>query len=73
MRMVRARYLRKRLGLTQAEVARRSGVPQPFVSLIETGRLARPFPGHLERLARVLGENDPERLLDEVEAELVAR
>lgn len=45
----RLRSARKRAGLSQRELARRSAVPQPHISAIESGRV-RPTPGMIERL-----------------------
>lgn len=47
--------LRKRRGLTQAELARRSGVSQPMIAQIESGRLNNLTLKTLARTARVLG------------------
>jgi transcriptional regulator with XRE-family HTH domain len=47
--------LRKRRGLTQAELARRSGVSQPMIAQIESGKLNNLTLKTLARTARVLG------------------
>ena len=47
--------LRKRHGLTQAELARRSGVSQPMIAQIESGALNNLTLKTLARTARVLG------------------
>src|SRR5258708_4395898 len=47
--------LRKRQGLTQAELARRSGVSQPMIAQIESGKLNNLTLKTLARTARVLG------------------
>jgi transcriptional regulator with XRE-family HTH domain len=47
--------LRKRRGLTQAELARRSGVSQPMIAQIESGKLNNLTLRTLARTARVLG------------------
>jgi transcriptional regulator with XRE-family HTH domain len=47
--------LRKRRGLTQAELARRSGVSQPMIAQIESGALNNLTLKTLARTARVLG------------------
>jgi transcriptional regulator with XRE-family HTH domain len=47
--------LRKRQGLTQAELARRSGVSQPMIAQIESGALNNLTLKTLARTARVLG------------------
>jgi len=45
---------RRRAGLTQRELARRSGIPQPSISRIERGVIS-PTVDTLERLLRVCG------------------
>lgn len=45
---------RRRAGVTQRELARRSGVPQPTVSRIEAGRMS-PTYELLDRLLRACG------------------
>jgi transcriptional regulator with XRE-family HTH domain len=45
---------RRRAGLTQREVARRAGVPQPAVARIERGRVSPTLPT-LDRLLRATG------------------
>lgn len=49
------RYARRRAGLTQRELARRAGVPQPTVARIEAGRVS-PRTDTLERLLRACGQ-----------------
>lgn len=56
------RTARRRLGLTQEEVARRSGVHATEVSRIEAGK-RDPKVSTLERLAKAV-EVKPARLLD---------
>lgn len=52
----RIRRARRRLGLTLDELAGRSGVSKPYLSLIETGRVANPPSDEkLKRLEQVLG------------------
>lgn len=76
----RLRELRKAAGLTQAELADRTGVSQPAISQIENGVLSmdihwmRAFARALEVKAVDLLEDDdnPDRLSDE-ERELLAR
>ena len=65
---------RRRAGLTQAELASRSGVPQPNVSAIERGRTT-PKPETLARLneaARVRPSVVRERLREQVLASAAA-
>jgi len=64
------RQRRIRLGLTQADVAGRCGVPQPNISAIENGRM-RPSPATVERLDRALRRR-PSEALAEHRAELIA-
>ena len=52
--IVRLRAARKKAGLSQAELARRSGVPQPTISRIEAGHHRGIDLDILERLAIVL-------------------
>ena len=53
---------RRRAGLTQRELARRSGVPQPSISKIERGVIS-PTVDTLERLLRACGmELEPVRV-----------
>ena len=47
--------LRKRRGLTQAALARRSGVSQPMIAQIESGKLGNLTLKTLARTARALG------------------
>ncbi len=56
------RGARKRLGLTQEQVAERSGVHATEISRIETGK-RDPQVSTLERLAKAV-EVEPGRLLD---------
>lgn len=48
------RLARKVTGLTQIELAEKSGVPQETISRLERGR-SNPTLGTLERLARAIG------------------
>lgn len=45
---------RKRRKLNQAQLAKLSGVPQPMISMIETGSVPNPTIGTLHRLATAL-------------------
>ena len=54
---VRLEELRAAKGWTQAELARRSGVPQPTISRIEARKTGSVELGNLERLADALGVN----------------
>jgi DNA-binding XRE family transcriptional regulator len=49
--------LRKRRGLTQAQLAKRSGVSQPLIAQIESGRLNNLTLKTLARTARALDAN----------------
>lgn len=64
------RERRTRLGLTQAEVAARCGVPQPNISAIENGRV-QPSAATIERLERALRRR-PSEALAEHRGELIA-
>lgn len=46
--------MREKRGWNQAELSRRSGVPQPMISEIETGQVAFPRIDTLYKLARAL-------------------
>ncbi len=48
------REARKRLGLTQAQLAERVGLSRPFIALVEQGRRIL-SPEDLERVRRALG------------------
>lgn len=54
---IRVQELREAKGWSQAELARRSGVPQPTISRIEAGESGSISLGNLERLAEALGVN----------------
>jgi transcriptional regulator with XRE-family HTH domain len=54
---LRIQELREAKGLSQAQLARVSGVPQSTISRIEAGRTRALNLGHLERLAKALGVN----------------
>jgi transcriptional regulator with XRE-family HTH domain len=51
-------------GLTQAELAKRSGVAQSTIAQIEGGARPNPHPGTLKKLAEALGV-DTRELLDD--------
>lgn len=52
--MNRLRYVRRKAGLSQQQLAERSGIPQPTIARIEGGR-TRPRLDTLERLLRACG------------------
>jgi transcriptional regulator with XRE-family HTH domain len=54
---IRLEPLRIAKGWSQAELARRSGVPQPTISRIEAGKSRAIDLDNLERLANALGVN----------------
>jgi transcriptional regulator with XRE-family HTH domain len=60
--VLRLRQARERAGLSQAELARRSGVPQPTISRLEAGATAVRLE-HLARLAAALSIKRPGDLL----------
>ena len=64
----RLRLLRLAAGLTQAELEEKAGVNRVLISRVEQG--AGGYPKMLKKLADVLGEADPERLLERGEAVL---
>lgn len=49
------KWARKRLGMTQDQVAALSGVAQPIISRLESGKESNPSLDIARRLARVLG------------------
>lgn len=51
---IRLEYMRKKRNLSQYELARRSSVPQPMISMIERGGVASPRVDTLYKLARAL-------------------
>ena len=55
--------------LSRAELAAKSGVSQPQIFNIETGRTANPRPATRQKLERALGVNAPARLIAAVEKE----
>jgi transcriptional regulator with XRE-family HTH domain len=60
---VNLRPFRERAGLSQSELARRSGVPQPAISRYEAGGTPTIRLEHLARLAAALGVRRPGDLL----------
>lgn len=64
--MTRCERRRREFGLTQKQLAVRSGLHQTSISQIEARRFA-PSADQLERLAAALGIEVPATLLDEVE------
>jgi transcriptional regulator with XRE-family HTH domain len=55
---------RRGAGLTQAELATRSGVAQSTIAQIETGHRKDPHPGTLKKLAGALGVETRDLLPD---------
>ena len=70
MRPVAMMRVRSEKGLSRSELARRAGIQAGTVTWIETGRFI-PYPSQLEKVARVLGVEDPDSLL-EVEEDVAA-
>jgi transcriptional regulator with XRE-family HTH domain len=54
---LRLRELRDAKGWSQAELSRRSGVPQPTISRLEAGKLETISLSQLEKLAVAFGVN----------------
>ena len=57
------KYHRKRAGLTQAELGKRTGVGGPAISLLESGARMPSFP-MLDKLAKALGLRVHVRLVE---------
>ena len=51
----RIRLLRRQRGYSQGTLARRAQVSQPYLSMVEAGRIQSPSLPVLERVARALG------------------
>lgn len=64
--MCNLKKIRKQRGLSQLALARRAGVSQPCIYLIEEGMVKRPRIKTLTRLAFALGV-DPSDILDDDE------
>lgn len=47
--------IRKKRGISQAELARRTGIPQGVISYIECGRTKNPRVDTMQSIAQVLG------------------
>lgn len=67
----RMKQLRERMGLTRAEIARRTGMSPSTVGQIEAER-TKAYPSQASRIAAILGIRDPGTLLDPVSAEELA-
>ncbi len=59
------RLIRQRRGITQTQLAERSGISQHSISKLETGR-TQPKPETLEKLASALGVDSPGVLTDDL-------
>ena len=71
MRMIRLKLLRLRAGMTQEDLAARTGVPSAAISMIETERMTKPYSSYVRRLADGLGyKGSPDTLTDVVQTEL---
>lgn len=66
--MTRIKLMRQQMGLSQSELARRSGVHSSTISLIESGRMA-PYGTQLTKIAAALdvAPEDARTLLDQIE------
>jgi transcriptional regulator with XRE-family HTH domain len=60
------RRLRRGSGLTQAQLAKASGISQASITMIETGEVENPRPATIKALADVLGVSGMD-LLDDPE------
>jgi transcriptional regulator with XRE-family HTH domain len=54
--------LREQQGMTQAELAKKAGVTEAYVSMLESGARKNPSLPTLKKLARALGVSLPELL-----------
>lgn len=66
MKPVEMMHMRKKLGLSRAELARRTKMQQNVIAWIETGRFI-PYPSQIEKLAAALGVDDADLLLEQIE------
>lgn len=66
MKMLRIGQLRTEQGLSKTDLARAARMQPNMVAWIESGRF-RPYESQLEKLAKALGESDPNSLLKEME------
>ena len=59
---MRLQRWRRERGLTQAELAKKAGVTELYISQLETGLRENPSPSVLRRLAKALGVSAGELL-----------
>jgi transcriptional regulator with XRE-family HTH domain len=62
--LLRLKFVRINLGLRQRDVAKKTGLPKPYIVNFESGRM-NPRPAELQALAKVLGV-PADRLLEHV-------
>ena len=67
MQVTKMEKQRFQQGMTKAELARRAGVQPNLITWIEAGRFV-PYQSQLDKIAAALGCDEPETLLDRVEA-----
>lgn len=60
---VKMENVRKKRGMTRADLARAAGMQAGTITWIETGRFI-PYESQLAKLAEALGVDDPESLLE---------
>lgn len=63
---IKVEEYRKRRKLNQAQLSKLSGVPQPMISMIETGSVPNPTIGTMSRLANALRCTVDDLIEDEV-------
>ena len=63
---IKVEEYRKRRKLNQAQLSKLSGVPQPMISMIETGNVPNPTIGTMSRLANALRCTVDDLIEDEV-------
>ena len=66
MKPRKMREIRERVEMNKSELARRTKMQASTIGWIEEGRYY-PYPSQLERIAEVLGVEDPLELLEEVD------
>ena len=66
MKITKLETLRREKGLSKTALGKQCGIQYSMIGWIESGRF-KPYPSQLEKLAKALGVEDPQALLEEVE------